>query len=251
MVTSTEELGHVDYSVKGFTLGNLLAAAPSSLTFRALDESDEELVLKIFTTASGRQRCTSEFNALERLSGLNVPQALYQTFTVQSHLPVLVLSPSGTIAQGTVVKTPLAGQYLSAVVRILQRAHAAQVFHRDLRPDNIVVDDNGNTFLNDWSSAYVRPEGASADLRIPWAGSHIFSVSQKGTDGRHVPTAADDLRSLVRCAVVIIRNLDTTPIVDVDKFFRTFIDESGMFKSADTMASELDYDGVSRLLSQF
>lgn len=60
--------------------------------------------------------------------------------------------------------TERVGRLVDEVGGALIAAHAAGVFHRDIRPANILLDDRGNTFINDFGIAIQRQaQGEAAD----------------------------------------------------------------------------------------
>ncbi len=50
---------------------------------------------------------------------------------------------------------------VSAVASALAHAHSLGVFHRDVKPNNVLVDASGLAYLADWGLAAYRPGGAA------------------------------------------------------------------------------------------
>ena len=95
----------------------------------------------------------------------------------------------------------------AALVRVVQHAHGLGIFHRDISISNIFYDKQSNEkFLNDWSSAHKRFYSAAAspfssqEDSVKWVGTPYFSCSRVDGQGNHIPTAANDLFSIVKCA---------------------------------------------------
>src|SRR5689334_2508865 len=80
-------------------------------------------------------------------------------FSVQEEVPYLVMhyAPHGTIRQqypqGTRVPLPVIIQYIRQIASALQYAHDRDLIHRDVKPENMLLDSNGNALLGDFGLA--------------------------------------------------------------------------------------------------
>ena len=85
---------------------------------------------------------------------------------------------------------------LPIIVRVAQTvgfAHAHGVIHRDLKPDNILVGDHGETFVLDWGLARVRGAPTEDTGTLPSEGGTVFGAVV-GTPAYMAPEqAAGDL----------------------------------------------------------
>lgn len=59
----------------------------------------------------------------------------------------------GQIRDGTLWDTARASKMLDRVAEALYIAHRNDIVHRDIKPDNILLDDNGNVYLTDFGIA--------------------------------------------------------------------------------------------------
>lgn len=95
-------------------------------------------------------------------------------------------------------------EMVKGLVSLLEAAHAASVFHRDVRPDNIMRDETGNVYLIDWGCAHML-DGSSA--APPFEGTFRFAsdaVLSAALSGEYrMPEATDDLESLVRSVLAV------------------------------------------------
>jgi tRNA A-37 threonylcarbamoyl transferase component Bud32 len=91
---------------------------------------------------------------------------------------------------------------LKQLLATLKSSHKNNVFHRDVRPENLMLNEVGDAVLNDWGCA------TTTSTKQPFAGTFRYacdSVLQAAIDKSfRVPTAADDLHALVRTVLAIV-----------------------------------------------
>lgn len=144
----------------------------------------------------------------------------------------------------------------SALVKVVQLAHGLGIFHRDISVSNIFYDRRSNhIFLNDWSSAHYNRAPlsslSSSQFRggvsvVKWVGTPYFSCSSADARGNHIPTAADDLRSIVKCAQISYCNqpFPISSAKEIGIFFNLEILQSPYWKKAWDLAGNCDYDSL-------
>lgn len=96
---------------------------------------------------------------------------------------------SGLIEQRGPLPTEEAASIAAQVAEALGFAHAAGILHRDVKPDNIVVDSNGRAILTDFGIAW-----SAADTRLTQAGNTVGSpqyMSPEQIAGKKVDQRAD------------------------------------------------------------
>jgi serine/threonine protein kinase len=142
----------------------------------------------------------------------------------------------------------------AALVRVVQHAHGLGIFHRDISISNIFYDKQSNEiFLNDWSSAHKRRSSTAAspfpsqeDSSVKWVGTPYFSCSRADGHGNHVPTAADDLCSMVKCAQLSYCN-QLLPMLQETKreeYFAREILQVPYWRTAWDLGERCDYDSL-------
>lgn len=135
------------------------------------------------------------------------------------------------------------GKHFADLVTVLERAHGLGIYHRDVKPDNIFLTDKDTIFLNDWSSAYRRPEHCVQNQSIRWIGSAFFTVSAPDSNGCHIPQAADDLLSLVRTVNVMLHNQKIwTVLADMEGYIAKYINGRRFWKEAVEYAATENYE---------
>ncbi|GBB83718.1 hypothetical protein RclHR1_01040023 [Rhizophagus clarus] len=95
-------------------------------------------------------------------------------------------------------------QHYMDLLNLLKRIHSFRVFHRDIRPSNIMLDTENNLLvLVDWGSAVHNP----SDAPILYEGTTTYASPSilDNNFGNYIPKPSDDLHSFVR-TVYIMRN---------------------------------------------
>ena len=143
-------------------------------------------------------RASREVNVLYRLEQSGVSGIVSGELVTQSiiYFPKL-LTPAD-----------VASRKLNAdLVSLLEASHAAGVIHRDVRPDNIMVDEAGLAYIIDWGCAYVLEESSTTAPPPLFEGTFRFAsdaaLAAATLGKRRVPEPKDDLESLVRSVLAL------------------------------------------------
>ena len=137
-----------------------------------------------------------------------------------------------------------------ALVSLLEAAHKARVIHRDLRPENIMLDDTGIAYVVDWGCSCLldeMQEGAPKfEGTFRFAGDDVLAAAIEQTD--RFPEAKDDLESLLRCVLAVnspglmqqIVAIPDSGFAEAKRFWESR-KSSFHFKELCAAASRLDY----------
>ncbi len=108
------------------------------------------------------------------------------------------------------------GRVVDEIGGALAVAHAAGIVHRDVKPANILFDENGNSYLADFGIAVAG--GSGSDLELTSAGSPLYVSPEQIRDGQS--SQSSDIYAL---GVVIYELLTaTTPYPNVSSIDELF-----------------------------
>lgn len=201
LIIPVEDLGFVTFDVPNFQLLEGLGKGRFSTVFSCHPtQSNDIFVMKVFM-GDTRHMAEKERDVLNSLSGGGVTNTpMFRELFVQANFSALILTPLGV----SVLPCPLSAQVtpnmLVTLLQVVQKAHDLNWIHRDIKPDNIYLD-NQNTsriILNDWSSAV--PAGFECD----YVGTRLFADGPNALN-KHTPDNRLDLRSLVKTVFCLLK----------------------------------------------
>ena len=120
-------------------------------TFRVRDRQDGTTgwVLKRLKNANRRGRFEQEIASLTRLRSSHIPAVVDSAIGDVSYLVTRYVGKDLTRLPDVVEPQSLLERFRGIVVAV-QDAHAQGVIHRDIKPNNVTVDDAGTPFLVDF-----------------------------------------------------------------------------------------------------
>jgi len=147
-----------------------------------------------------RTRLNAEARAMARISHPNVLR-VYDIVAEKRedttiHYVVMDLAEGGTLMDWTRahgrMPPDLAMRYMVQVLSALAAAHAEGIVHRDVKPQNILLDDRGVALLADFGIALLAEDGDMRATRTGVAmGSFAYMAPEQRIDARSVGPAAD------------------------------------------------------------
>lgn len=140
-------------------------------------------------------RFKSEAQAAARLDHENIV-TVYEVGQLEgNHFFSMQFVDGKTLAQ-IAAKRQLSGKeiarFMVPVCRALQHAHSRGILHRDIKPGNIMVDQQGRTFLTDFGLAkWFEDDDHSMTRSGQVVGTATYMSPQQATDSSHATIACD------------------------------------------------------------
>lgn len=162
-----------------FHLVDLIGQGGMTTVYRAVDRTDgREVAIKVLSPyiAQDRRfkdRFEREIEVLHRLSHKHIVPILDYGEEKAFAYIVMPYFPNGTL-QDRLEKGPLdpleGARVVDQVSQALQYAHDLSVVHRDVKPSNILLDDQGDAFLSDFGFAQI------GDVSLNLTGSALIGT---------------------------------------------------------------------------
>lgn len=193
-------------AVPGFEVVRRIGGGGFSTVYEAIQQDVRDSVaLKVLTVdvgdARGRARFERECMSMGRLRGRRGIVPVYRAAFTSDGRPVIVMAylPGGSLADLLATSGPLpVGEVVTIgceVAAALDLAHEEGIYHRDVKPENLLIDRDGHVAVTDFGIAFVTDLAASTQtdsiLTPPHAPPERFIVNPAGED-----PAAGDVYSL-------------------------------------------------------
>lgn len=182
---------------EGLRINSLLAESRQSLLYRVSDQQGQAWLLKTLPAQqrdddeAGQQLLQEEW-FLRRVAGRFFPEL--HPATERQHLYYVMREHSGqSLAELFRHNGPLAvAQWQTLAAQLLRATgllHRRNIIHRDIKPDNLLLDDNGELRLLDFGLAYCPGLSVQAPGSVPGTPSFIAPEAFAGAE----PTPRQDL----------------------------------------------------------
>jgi len=154
-----------------FRLQEKLGAGGMGNVYAAIDtQSDRKVALKVIdsTDGQGRARIQREAKVMSELSHPNVA-VVYEVGPFEEGMYLAMELIAGVTLRAWLETPRRWEEVLTALLQAadaLAAAHGVGVVHRDFKPDNIMIDEDGHVSLLDFGLAKPMPESPSAELAI-------------------------------------------------------------------------------------
>jgi len=169
----------------------------SSAKVYKINWNDRPAAIKIFSDVNNLK------NEVEMLKGLNRNNFKNVPIFIANDDNHLIIRPVCKHFSNDFINN-FQAQHCKDLLNLLKRIHSYGVYHRDVRPSNIMLDTESNyLILVDWGSAIFH----SKNEVVPYKGTTTYAspfILENGM-GDYVPKPADDLHSFVR-TMYVLRN---------------------------------------------
>jgi serine/threonine-protein kinase len=214
-----------------YKLIKLIGSGANGRVFLATDRSGQQCAVKIpnmWLNEDQLSRFYHEAKVLSRMSHPNIAQVKdFGDFMVADQkLPFLVMDYIPGIAIDQYVQNHNLSQadvidLIIEVLEALQFAHHKSVIHRDIKPDNIIVKENGQPVLLDFGIATLGDDATQMLTQLTGTGDIVGTLAYMSPE-QITGSDKSDLRSDIYAMGVVIYQLlsGRLPIsVDASQFF--------------------------------
>ena len=194
----------------GFTFERVIGRGGTATVYLAVQAPfDRQVAIKIYqgqiTDDQARRVFEKECSAIGRLSARQGIAAFHAAGFLQDGAPYLVMQyyPKGSLASRVQAAGPLEVGEVMAVARRIGRAltatHAAGIVHRDVKPENMLIDDDDEPVLADFGISAIGDVASSRSV-LAFSPSHVAPEVLEG--GRAGESA--DLYSLASSLYMLL-----------------------------------------------
>lgn len=178
---------------EGWRVQSIVGQSQQSLLYRVLDEHGQAWLLKtlplrLAEDTQAAQALLSEEWFLKRVAGRHFPEV--HACSRRQHLYYVMREYSGTTL-ALLGPLPLARwqEIAEKLLRAVGLLHRRQILHRDIKPDNLLLGDDGELRLLDFGLAYCPGLSQDAPSTLPGTPSFIAPEAFRGEP----PSAQQDL----------------------------------------------------------
>ncbi|VEF10184.1 Ser/Thr phosphatase [Pseudomonas fluorescens] len=178
---------------EGWRVQSIVGQSQQSLLYRVLDEHGQPWLLKtlplrLAEDTQAAQALLSEEWFLKRVAGRHFPEV--HACSRRQHLYYVMREYSGTTL-ALLGPLPLARwqEIAEKLLRAVGLLHRRQILHRDIKPDNLLLGDDGELRLLDFGLAYCPGLSQDAPSTLPGTPSFIAPEAFRGEP----PSAQQDL----------------------------------------------------------
>ncbi len=210
-----------------------------------------------------KRRFAQEAEALGRFDHPNIPKLVYHDPEARPPFMVMELARNGSAMDWVRANGPMpptmAADVLFQVCQALAEAHEAGIVHRDVKPHNFLLDDNGVCKLTDFGIARWT-ESTSLTATGSQIGTFSFMAPEQRSDTKSVDERADvyslgaSLYTLLTgrtSAELFVADSDDALLEDVHEAFRQVILEATRYRAEDRYPTALVFrNEVMRALSR-
>ena len=196
----------VGQHIGDYRLTRLMGEGGFAQVYRAEHIQTQELVaIKLLHTLPGQldeARIRKFYKESRIVTSLRHPHIVkVQRFGVDERTPYLIMEflPYGTLRrrhpEGSILKPTLIYSYLETIANALDYAHSQGIIHRDVKPENILLNRRGELILSDFGIAFISHHNAEiSQMSMPGlAGTYFYMAPEQWMEK---PTYASDQYSL-------------------------------------------------------
>ncbi len=219
------ELGRGPTRLGRYVLLSKLGEGGMGVVYAAFDEQlDRKVAIKLLharTDALAQHRLIREAQALARLSHPNVVQ-VYEIVELGDSAFIVMEFVDGLTLRHWLSQTPRTWRAIVDVFvaagRGLAAAHTKGLVHRDFKPDNVMVDDEGRVRVMDFGLAHAKLTELGSGVPVPALASHQRSLESSSSLTNDLTVTGSLMGTPAYMAPEQCRGLDTDARTDQFSF---------------------------------
>ena len=180
-----------------YTLGDPLGQGQSAVVYRAVDDHlHREVAIKLLDPTEGVPATWHESRTLEHLRSDYLLPVLNADVVTETDIryittPIMTNGDLEAAAKDVGIRASRAVAWGTQMAHALERVHNAGLLHRDIKPGNVFINDDGSIALGDLGKAIAFIPGLAA----PREGTWVTIAPETAPDNGHC-TVASDIYSL-------------------------------------------------------
>jgi len=244
---------YIDHLAKqGFHLSKEIGTGLSGHVYLASQPSlARDVAVKFFDSAfqknneNLKKRFLRESRILAKLQNPNIPYVLTRGVVEEGKVPYMVLEYiDGETLEDTLDKrqqlpVDLVLRFARQILNALSCAHKQEILHRDIKPGNIIIQDDGFCYLIDFSIgvSLTSEEGLTRATRT---GEHLGSIKYMSPEQSQDMSSVDKRSDIYSVGIVLLELL--TGSVDKSNISRKLSKVPPVVRDAIIKACEHDLD---------
>ncbi len=196
----------VDLGIEHLSDGTLIGQGGFSAVYAATDQRfDRRVAVKLFfrhTADRDRERFERECRIMGRLSANPNVVTVHDAGHNRDGRPYLIMelveggSLADRLAAGGPIPWPVAIDHLVPIARALGQGHAQGILHRDVKPENILLDGD-RTLLTDYGIASIHGATSSTMVSASWSHSPPETFRDRRDERSDLYSLASTMHTLV------------------------------------------------------
>lgn len=176
-----------------YTLRDPLGQGESAVVYKAFDDHlHRDVAIKLLDPTGGRPATWHESRTLEQLRSDYLLPVFNADVIIESDIryittPIMTNGDLEAAGKDTGVPASRAVAWGTQMAHALERVHSAELLHRDVKPGNVFINDDGTIALGDLGKAIAFASGTPA----PREGTWVTLAPETAPDTGHCTVASD------------------------------------------------------------
>ncbi len=212
--------------IQGYQINKTIGSGANGTVYLATDNNNQAVAIKtpnIWLNDDQISRFIHEGQLLQRLAHPNIAQVLDvgEFSTPQGKMPYMVLEYIDGLnidqfCQQHALNAEQVVELFKDVLAAVQFSHQKRVIHRDIKPDNIIVDQHGVPKLLDFGIATLDAEATHAMTQLTQTGEIVGTLAYMSPEQISGSNDLDSRTDVYSCGVVLYQLIGQQLPFEVD-----------------------------------